>query len=816
MSQSSRSFQQEYLLRLKQEILDACKDELFEVHHGPPPFWNPTLDSRLQEYLSHKELLSYSTCPLCHHKVTGAKYADDFNDPWWLYPQKSFNDAEICSHFEGLSYSILWNQSEPIAPSWLIPCGWGVPAISEALSQNDNLAMTIKIKALTNGAIIFWMGFYRKYPGIPLYNDFWPIPILKLRNSAKSSVLNKGYWGGYAPLNIHNPIVWSKLYLEQTSGELKNYETDKDADFWFRKIQHWQSLAYTQPMKMHRDRMVTEAGITSFALGMKASRAKGALFISQAPIFNPINAEKLPLSLLANDKKEPQQSIIQPISVSQMKAFAQTNTLWAIVDPFQNECMQEWIRLIKKNDTNPSPILPLWRESELKGGWQLTADLSRPESLKSEALETLFRDQAPVLMQITPEALELSFRYGLVQQAWGAFFLSEFSAAEIHYQLRDMLVAHLQNQWVYFRFYDASFLTIALSTLNGTNLNYFYKMISAWILCNVNESKYTLYTNSTPRKKYDIEDCAFPKFFPAKIYEAAQTSYQMDLPRRIHEFIKEKTPEFSDLIPDPILDRWIRESIRQSYQWGIKKEAHITKVFLWKIFITPTWCHISPFTKVLQQKTAEELKIQSIENLLPQMKLSELPRNLCIESWDAELWNELRKINSPLVNADPQTFHPILGDPPPLMPLNNPKWVKILGEFYQAAYADLFTQSGFAINSATIVPSLQRPTHAPPRIHSISFTQLAIRDDGTRTHTWLQQSGFERLNNSKDYWFIKSASAEQIAYIARKFLEEFPYIESKNTLDPIGQDLSHIITNGLTLFTIHHDEHYFWYLKSYK
>lgn len=817
MSYPSKKTQQDYLnlLRLKQEILEACKDESFEVHHGPPSFWNDQLDSKLQQYLAQREQVSYTTCPICNHKLTGAKYSDDFNDPWWVYPQRSFNDAETCSHFEGLSFSILWNQSEPIAAPWLIPCGWGVPALSEALSHNDNLAMTIKTKSLDNGAIIFWIGFYRKYPGIPLFNDFWPIPSLKIRTTSKSTLLNKGYWGGYAPLNIHTPIVWSKLYLEQSSGELKNYEVDKDADFWFRTIQHWQSLAYTQPMKMYQDRMVTESGVASFALGMKASRSKGALFISQTPIFYPSTTEKAPLSLhTATKQGSSQQPIVQSISASQMKAFAQTHTLWAIADPFQNESVQEWIRLLKKQET--STILPLWKESELKQGWQLTADATRPESLTSNALEQHFRDQVPMLMQITPEALELSFRYDLGKQAWGVFFISEFSEAEIHYQLRDMLFANLQNQWVYFRFYDVSFLTIALSMLNGTNLNYFYKTISAWILYNVNESKYTLFTNSASREKYVVEECSFPKFFPARIYEAAQRSYQMDLPRRMREFIKEKIPEFSELIPDVILDRWIRESIRQSYQWGIKKEAHITKVFLWKIFITPTWCHVSPFTKVLQQKTAEELKIQSIENLLPQLKLSELPRSLCIESWDSELWNELRKTNSPLVNTDPQAFHPILGDPPPLMPLNNPKWIKTLGEFYQAAYADLLTQSGFSIENTSIVPSLQRPTHAPPRIHTISSTELIIRDDGVRAHAWLQQEGFERLNNSKDYWSIKSASSDQIAFAARKFLEEFPYIESKYTLSALSQELAHIIMNGLSIYTLTYDEHHFWYLNPYK
>jgi len=833
---SSQLLQHGYIQKLKQELLASCKNVQFEVHHGPPPFWTTELDSKLIEYLTVSEKVNFSTCPICHHKLMGTKTPSDFHDPWWMYPQRSFNDAETCSHFEGLTFSILWNQSEPISAPWVIPCGWGVPALTEDLSQNDNLILTIKTQSLANGANIFWIGFYRKYPGIPLFNDFWPIPILKLRTSLKPSTQARGYWSGYTPLNIHSPIVWSKLYLEQNSGELKNYEKDKDADYWLTKIQNWQALAYTQPMKMYFDKMVTEAGIASFALGMKASKTKGALFISQAPLFSPIRSIGTPIHLvtasastsasadLARKSRSTFKSSVEPtlnpifpllqsINTTQLEAIADTNTLWAIIDPFQNEATQEWIRLIKKLENNT--IRLLWSESQLKQSWQLTADSSHPESLHSENIEMYYRDQSPVLVQISREALELSYRYSLANQAWGVFFISEFSEEEVHCQLRDILFTNIHNQWVYFRFYDANFLTYALSTLSGSILNSFYKNISAWIICTKQDGKYSMFTNSIQRIHYNVEECSFPKSFPPKLYEIAQRSYHMDLPRRIREFMREKTPEFSDLIPDLILDRWIRESIRQSHQWGIRKEVHITKFFLWKVFITPTWCYVGPFMRILQQKTAEEVKIQNIESLLPQLKLAELPRSLSIESWDSELWDELRKVNSPLVNADPQAFHPMLGEQPPLMPLNNPKWIKILGQFYEAAYADLLSQSGLPLVNTSILPTLQRPTHAPPRIHSISLSELIIRDDGFRSHAWLQGSGFERLNNSNDYWSFKSNSSEQIAYVARRFLEEYPYIESKYTLSPLGTDLEKTIVNGLNIFVLYYDEHHFWYLNNF-
>jgi hypothetical protein len=122
------------------------------------------------------------------------------------------------------------------------------------------------------------------------------------------------------------------------------------------------------------------------------------------------------------------------------------------------------------------------------------------------------------------------------------------------------------------------------------------------------------------------------------------------------------------------------------------------------------------------------------------------------------------------------------------MPLNNPKWVKVLGEFYEAAYADLLSQSGYPMVNAPMIPSLQRPTHAPPRIHEITNNELIIRDDGIRSHEWLQRSGFERLNNSREFWSLKSNSSEQIAFVARRFLEEYPYIESKLTLYNLESD----------------------------
>jgi len=706
-SQSAKIAQKARLQKIKLELLKAGQNELFEVHYNPPHFWNAHLEELFNEYHSSIEKEAFSTCPICKHKLFATKAPKEFTDPWWIYPQQCFRESEVCPHFEGLTFSILWSQSEPLGAPWVIPCGWGIPAVTEDLAQNDNFVLSVKTTHLNNGATLFWMGFYRKYPSIPLLTDFSALPILKYRAPLKGN--KKGYWHQFVPLTIHSPLVWTNLFLENPTGELINYQQDKNTDFWLRKIQNWKSLSYSQPMKMFNNRMVTESGVASFSLGLRAAKSKGALFISQVPIFLPSNSintfnikelnrintnENTKAQLVhppfnennnENDRlrSAPSQPIIQNLSTDEMRTLAELQTLWAILDPFQNEAVQEWIRLIKKMDPQDEGRLrPLWKESDLEEGWSLAADSSQMESLQAQAIETIYRDQSPLLVQVTPAILKLSSHLDLHKQSWGVFFISEHPIDEIHFQLRDLLYSQVKGQWIYFRFYEQSFLTFALSMLKGENLDYFYKKVAGWIFIspplflNQNsrpDTKLVLLTSSRTRNLTAIKStanmittnaCRFPKILPHKIYEIAQQSYQLDLPRRIRDFIKEKTPEFSDLIHDTILDRWIRESIKQSYQWGIKKEPHIAKFFLWKIFITPTWCHLSPFIKILQQKVAEEIKIQNIENLLPQLKLEELPRSLSIESWDVELWNELRKANSPLANTDPQSFHPVLGSNP--------------------------------------------------------------------------------------------------------------------------------------------------------
>ena len=166
---------------LHQKLLQYCEDSFFEVHQGPPPFWNSSLDADLEVYLSQRPQFTYSICPICSHKLNGPEFPNDFDDPWWIYPQRGFNDQKPCSHLEIVSFSILWTHSEPLGAPWQIPCGWGVPALTDNLSQNDNLKMTIKASTLSNGATIFWIGLYNKKPNSPIQSDFWPLPILKAK-----------------------------------------------------------------------------------------------------------------------------------------------------------------------------------------------------------------------------------------------------------------------------------------------------------------------------------------------------------------------------------------------------------------------------------------------------------------------------------------------------------------------------------------------------------------------------------------------------------------------------------------------------------
>jgi hypothetical protein len=294
------------------------------------------------------------------------------------------------------------------------------------------------------------------------------------------------------------------------------------------------------------------------------------------------------------------------------------------------------------------------------------------------------------------------------------------------------------------------------------------------------------------------------------IHETAQQVFQFDLPRRIKEFIKDRTPEFSELIPSPVMDRWVRESIRQAKQCGIKKEAHLIKFFLWKVLITPTWCHLAPFMRILQQPIAEEVKVQNIEGLFPQLRLSEIPRGLTIESWDAELWTELRKFHSPLGNADPEAFHPLLGDKPPAMPLHNPNWLKTLGLFYESAYADLQSHSGVHLLDSVFEAELQRPLHAPPRLLSLSFNEIVIRDEGQRSHSWLKEHGFESLASTQGNWIYRTSNLKQIILVTRQFLEEFPYVDSKYIFDFLSAEERSAVSVNLDIYSIFWDSHHFW------
>ncbi|MEY4617283.1 MAG: hypothetical protein RJB66_2243 [Pseudomonadota bacterium] len=793
---------------LRQDLLKACEGTLFEVHHGPPPFWNSDLDGKLEIYLAQKPRVAFTTCPICGHHLEAPKNPEEFHDPWWIYPQRGFHEASTCSHFELLTFSILWNHSEPFAPPWLIPCGWGTPAMAEVLSQNENLLMSLKVEHLPNGATIFWTGLYRRQPGIPLPADFWPLPVLKARTAINPSLNSRGFWGEFVPISTHTPFIWSQLFLHQADGKLISYETEQDTDIWLPKLRNWNKLAYNQPMKMYKDRFVTESGFASFAIGMRSTRTKGALFISQTPIAcpNPV----LPMLAVAPMKESSLRPVIQPLNQEQIQDLSQTETLWAVVDPFQNEAVQDWLRLIRRNSANK--VLSLWSESEIGESWKLTADASQSATIKQDNLTDYYRDLSPLIIHITPDVFELSRRYPLGSQSWGMFFLSEAQPNDIHYFLRQRLVCHYQTHWIYFRFFEVNFLSAALSLLNNEDLKFFYGPIEGWIIRHPSENSYTLYSHTGIGKNGDWQFSHGFSHLPRQVHETAQRVFQTELPRRIKEFIKDRTPEFADLIPISVIDRWVRDSVRQANSWGIKKETHLIKFFLWKVLITPTWCHLSPFVRLLQQPVAEEVKIQNIENLFPQLRASEIPRGLAIESWDAELWTELRKHNSPLANADPEAFHPLLGERPPAMPLNNPKWLKALGLFYESAYADLFSQSGVKLLNSAMVSEVQRPLHAPPRLISLSSTELVVRDEGTRTKPWLKQHGFEGISSTQGHWIHRSSNPQAILMLARQFLEEFPYLENRYIFDFLSAEDRQALSADLEIYSVIWDAHNFWSL----
>jgi hypothetical protein len=799
--------QQDKREKLRQELLYSCNDILFEVHQGAPSFWNSDLDQKLEIYLQGHQEFTYTTCPICGHKIKGPQFPQEFHDPWWIYPQKGFYNSDTCSHFEALSFSILWVHSEPIGAPWIIPCGWGVPALTESLMQNENLEFSVKISPLNNGAAIFWYGFFRQQPGIPLFSDLWPLPILKTRTPIRPSLNSRGYWSEFSPLTNHTPAAWSKLYIIRDDDTLVNYESKKDTSAWLQKIRTWNQLAYTQPLKMFGDRFVAESGLASFAIGMRSSRTKGALFISQAPIF-----ANVPVSQRKLEAPVPQHTpFIQPLNLRQMRDFAATDTLWAIMDPFQNEAIQDWIRLIKK--LPDAVILPLWRESEMDQDWMLAADSSISASLKNPDLVDFYRDLSPLLTKVTPDVLELSLRYSLGGQSWGAFFISSSSIEDLHSNLRHKLVCNYQGNWVYFRFYETNFITAALSILSDSELYFFYGPIAGWITRDRSESKYTLYTHTLSAFKAQEFEVNFAGILPRRIHETAQRVYQFDQPRRIKEFIKDRTPEFSELISEHIINRWVRESVRQAHHWGIRKEPHLIKFFLWKVLITPTWCHLPPFVRILQQSVAEEVKVQNIEVLFPQLKLSEIPRNLTIESWDAELWDQLRKHHSPLGNADPEAFHPMLGEKPPAMPLHNHNWLKTVGLFYENAYADLSGQSGIQLLDSVFETEVSRPLHPPPRMVSLSATEIVIRDEGSRSQVWLKQHGFENLASTQGNWIHRSPNSKATLLLVRQFLEEFPYVDSRFIFDFLSPAEKKAVMEYLEIFTIYWDSHHFWLLN---
>jgi len=153
------------------------------------------------------------------------------------------------------------------------------------------------------------------------------------------------------------------------------------------------------------------------------------------------------------------------------------------------------------------------------------------------------------------------------------------------------------------------------------------------------------------------------------------------------------------------------------------------------------------------------------------------------------------------------------------MPLNNPKWIRVLGEFYEAAYTDLISESGAMFTETTPIASLQRLTHPPPRLYSITTQspyEIIVRENGQRAHEWLQKSGFEQSTQSKEFWSFKATDLELLAYTTRRFLEEFPYLDSKYTLSDLDRRTIELITSGLEIFYIIINEHQLWYLEPNK
>ncbi len=804
--------------KIQTEFQKMNANEIFEVHQNPPPFWNKKWDEELESELITQSKYNFSTCPICHHRLEAPIFSENFNDPWWLYPQKAFSHSHTCNHFQFLTFSILWTRSEPMASPWIIPCGWGVPAFTEEMKNDENLAITIKQTQLQNGATIFWIGFYQYQNEHTLQKyDYWSLPLLKSKSAIKPDKHSKGFWGEFSPLTINTPILWSKLYIENSKGNLENYETKKDTTHWAQRIKTWGHLAYSQPLKMYLNRFASESGLASFAIGMRSSKTRGALFISQTPIYKSQydNSNILNLNSL-NDSSIAAAPFLQILNSQQMKDLAQTDTLWAIVDPFQNEAIQDWLRLLKKMDS--TSITPVWKETELEDGWKLTADSSYQQSLNQAELINYYRDLSPLIIKLSSEAIEASYNYNLGNQSWGGFFISSASVEEIHSFLRQLLVSYVQDQLVYFRFYETNFLSVALATLNNSSLNFFYGPISAWILRHPSETHYTLYSNSNKgtnqsfHKQNDLQLNLkpIPNVLPKHIHEAALRSFQMDLPRRILDFIKTNVADFFELIPEKILLRWIHITINQAAEYEIKKEPSLVKFFLWKSFITPTWCLLGPFTKILRQNVAEEMKIHNIENLLPKLSVSEIPRSLTLEAWDPDLWNELRQINSPLGNTDPSAFYQVLGEKPPLVILHNPQWIRAVGQFYENAYSELFDLTGNSLLRQSLNYQLKKPLHPPPHLSMISKNELVVIEDGDRSHTWLQNNSFSLKAGTKNEWIYRSAFDDSILFVARLFLQEFPYIGNKELFNLLSEVDRKKIYDQIKIYVIEWDKHQLW------
>jgi hypothetical protein len=231
--------------------------------------------------------------------------------------------------------------------------------------------------------------------------------------------------------------------------------------------------------------------------------------------------------------------------------------------------------------------------------------------------------------------------------------------------------------------------------------------------------------------------------------------------------------------------------------------------------ITPTWSHLPPFLKILQKPVIEELKVQQIEALFPQLKLAELPRLLSIRSWDPELWINLHQAHSPLALQDPSSAEGVLSENPPMMPLQNPGWLKADGLLYEKAYAELQELAGQQLLSSTLYKEANHLHHAPPRLVSILPNELIIKEEGARAVTWLKSHGFERQTANPSLWTLHSLNSRKILHAVRLFLEEFPYLETKYLFDhlPPGERAS--LIKDLELFTVYWDSHRFWMLNKY-